>query len=319
MEVMSSLIDLHVRAETLRHLSLSERPLIVILGPTAGNKTSFAVDLAQVITTAPAFEKGEWKGAEIINADSRQLYKHLDIGTAKTMAEEMQGIPHHLIDVLDPKDQLTAAWYKARAQKTIAEIVGRKNVPLLVGGSMLYISAVVDDLQFVAPAAPSIRRAMEEEYERDNGASLYKRIEEEDPATAKSFHRRNKPYVIRAAELLASGKKPSAVKKKGMSPYNLLMYGMEWDRDALNARIRARTKLMLERGWIEEVEGLLDRGCLPADPGMKSEGYREIMAYLRGEMEKDELEELIVTRTRQYAKRQMTWWGKDQRIRWIRH
>jgi len=315
---MSSLVDMRVRGEVLRHLSLADRPLLVILGPTASGKTAFAVDLAQALTSAPALEKEEWKGAEIVNADSRQLYKHLNIGTAKTTPEEMRGVPHHLIDVLYPKEELTAAWYKARARKTITEILERKNVPLLVGGSMLYISAVVDDLHFVAPADPSVRRAMEEAYDRDEGAALYEKISKEDPSTAKAFHRNNKPYVIRAAELLASGKKPSAVKKKGMSPYNLLLYGMEWDRDALNARIRARTKLMLERGWIEEVEGLIDRGYGPADPGMKSEGYREIMAYLRGEMEKDELEELIVTRTRQYAKRQMTWWNRDQRIRWVK-
>lgn len=325
MEVMSSFLNMHVRSEVLRHLSLSDRPLIVVLGPTAGGKTAFSVDLAQAVAKASAFEKGEWfdsahhrwKEAEIINADSRQLYRELHIGTAKTTEEEMRGIPHHLFDVLDPKDEVTAAWYKDRATTVIREIHARRNVPLLVGGSMLYLSAVMDDLQFATPSDPLIRKKLEEEYERDEGASLYKQLEQKDPQTAQAFHRHNKPYVVRAAELLASGKKPSAVKKKGLSPYNLLIFGMEWDREELNERINERTRRMLENGWIEEVEGLLDRGYTPQDPGMKSEGYREIMAYLRGEMERDELESLIAARTRQYAKRQMTWWGKDQRIKWI--
>lgn len=301
----------------MRHLSLSDRPLIVILGPTASGKTSFSIGLAHSITEAAPEEKGEWRSSEVINADSRQLYRHLNIGTAKVTSEEMEGVPHHLMDVLDPKENVTAAWYKERAKEMIDQIHQRKNVPLLVGGSMLYLSAVIDDLQFAAPSNPTLRKKLEADYDQDEGSSLYRKIEEGDPQTAKSFHRRNKPYVIRAAELLAAGHKPSAVKKKGLSPYNLLIYGMEWEREELNRRINERTRKMLERGWIIEVEGLMDRGYGPQDPGMKSEGYREIMAYLRGEMELDELESLIAAKTRQYAKRQMTWWGKDQRIRWI--
>ncbi len=314
---MSQLVNTHVRGEVLRHISLAERPLIVILGPTASGKTAFSVELALMINQTSPFEKGDWKEAEIINADSRQLYRQLNIGTAKTTPTEMKGIPHHLIDIVDPDSDVTAAWYKEQATAKIKEIQERKNVPLLVGGSMLYLSAVIDDLRFASPADPKLRKKLEEEYDRDEGASLYRQIEERDPQTAQSFHRKNKPYVIRAAELLASGKKPSAVKKKGLPPFDLLIYGMEWKREELNGRINSRTHQMLENGWVEEVEGLMDRGYSPKDPGMKSEGYREIMAFLRGDMEKEDLEKYIAAKTRQYAKRQMTWWGKDQRIRWI--
>ncbi len=266
MEVMTSLVDMRVRGEVMRHLCLSERPLIVILGPTASGKTAFSVALAKEIEGARQDEKGDWKNAEIVNADSRQIYRHLNIGTAKTTPEEMRGIPHHLLDLLDPKQPLTAAWYKDHAVRTIHEIHARGNVPLLAGGSMLYISAVIDDLRFADPVDLALRKKMEKMYEEDEGESLYRKIEEDDPATAKSFHRRNKPYVIRAAELLASGKKPSAIKKRGLSPYNLLVYGMEWGREELCKRINDRTRRMLEGGWIAEVEGLLDPGTAPPIP-----------------------------------------------------
>lgn len=308
----------------------SSRPLIVILGPTASGKTAFSLDLAHSIKAAIP---GRGFGAEIVNADSRQLYKFMDIGTAKISKDEMQGIPHHLINVLDPKEPVTAAWYKTQAAKVIDDIHKRGNVPMLVGGSMLYISAVIDDLQFVDVADPGQRAMLEAAYDKDEGMALYERLQKEDPETAGRFDRRNKPYVIRAAEILESGHKPSAAKRKGTAPYDLLIFGMDIPRDALARCIEERTKTLLQNGWIDEVRQLLKDGYTELDPGFGSVGYREIAAAISngklktcGEQSrtiensklKEQLVETISAKTRQYAKRQMTWWRRDERIQWIK-
>ncbi|MDD5026244.1 MAG: tRNA (adenosine(37)-N6)-dimethylallyltransferase MiaA [Candidatus Peribacteraceae bacterium] len=283
-------------------------PLVVILGPTASGKTSFAIEIAR-----------ECSQAEIVNADSRQLYRYLDIGTAKIMREEMCGVPHHLIDVLDPKEEVTAAWYKEHAQAAIDEILQRGNVPLLVGGSMLYLSAVVDDLRFPSNADPAIRRKLEAEYASDDGKRLHERLTTIDPETANLVHPHNKPYLIRALEIAEStGKAPSVARTKGRSRYDLLIFGMACPRDELADRIRRRTHSMFEEGWVKEVKGLTVRGYGPDDPGMKSLGYREIMGAMQsGSIHQTSLEEIIATKSVQYAKRQMTWWRRDGRIQWI--
>ncbi|MFA6522973.1 MAG: tRNA (adenosine(37)-N6)-dimethylallyltransferase MiaA [Candidatus Peribacteraceae bacterium] len=261
---------------------------------------------------------------EIVNADSRQLYKYMDIGTAKINPDEMRGVTHHLLDVLDPKEEVTAAWYKERATKAIDEVLERGNIPLLVGGSMLYISAVIDDLQFVPSPDPAIRKRLDEEYDRDGGAALYAKLQRQDPETAERFSVRNKPYVIRAIEILETIGTPSSVKRKGDSPYDLLIFGMEWEREELVKRIKARTRQLFEKGWIDEVQRLLERGYSVDDPGMRSQGYRDIAEVLANGKPKidngellDALIESISAQARQYAKRQMTWWRRDPRIKWI--
>lgn len=249
---------LHTRLQDF--IAKAKHPLIVILGQTASGKTAFSIELGIAIGTV-----------EIINADSRQLYKYLDVGTAKITREEMRGIPHHLLDVLDPKQEATAAWYKHQAENVIHDIHGRGHVPILVGGSMLYISAVSDDLQFPV--------------ERTQRKSLQAR--------------------------------------KEMKPRDdLFVIGVTRPRAELALRINARTERMLAAGWIDEVTSLLKRGYGPDDPGMKSHGYREIMEWLYhgSQAHHDiprELHEKISRQTRQYAKRQMTWWKGDDRIHWI--
>jgi len=290
-------------------------PLVVILGPTASGKTAFAMRIAKECK----IENEKWKMMEVINGDSRQLYRHLDIGTAKISKEEMRGVPHHLIDVLDPKEEVTAAWYKEHAQKTIDGILERGHVPLLVGGSMLYLSAVVDDLRFPANADPAIRRKLEAEYASDGGRRLHERLAKIDPETANSVHPHNKPYLIRALEIaVQTGKAPSVARTKGRSRYDLLIFGMDCPREELSRRIRARVHAMFEMGWVEEVRGLTVRGYGSEDPGMKSLGYREIMEALQERSpDWNVLEETIQTKSMHYAKRQMTWWRRDPRIRWI--
>lgn len=289
-------------------LLLKSKPLIVVLGPTASGKTAFSIKIAKYIGHAA-----------IINGDSRQLYKHLNIGTAKITDEEKEGIDHRLFDVIDPHEDVSIAQYKEMAMKEIDACHAQNIVPILVGGSMLYISAVVDGLDPLPPADPAIRERLEAEWDADDGWTLYDKLVEIDPVTAKSFEKQNKRYVVRAMELYEmTGKQPSTLKKTIPPPYEILQFGMHWPRETLVKRIDERTHQLLQSGWVEEVEGLIDKGYTIQDPGMKSHGYREIMQWLSSEdRDTKALEEVIASKTRQYAKRQVTWWNDDDRIHWI--
>ncbi len=298
----------HLYKRLREFISSASRPLIVILGPSASGKTDFSLDVAAEIS-----------GAEVINADSRQLYRHLDIGTAKIRPDEMRGIPHHLIDVLDPKEEVTSAWYRDQALRTIDDSLNRKKTPVLVGGSMLYISAVIDGLAFPVGSDTVLRERLEAEYDQDGGVTLHGRLTGIDSEAAAGIPQQNKPYVIRALELYElSGKKPSDLRHQSDCPYDLFVIGIERSRDELVRRINERTKKLLNDGWMEEVSALIAKGYGPCDPGMKSHGYREIMEYLNsGRNDLDVLAEDISAKTRQYAKRQMTWWKGDPRIQWM--
>lgn len=299
-------------ADLERWIRTSAHPLAVILGHTASGKTGLSIALALEL-------KQRGIETEIINADSRQCYRHLDIGTAKIRAEEMRGIEHHLLNALDPKEKLTAAWYQEHAMRLIYEIQGRGALPLLVGGSMLYISSVIDGLKLVPPADPEFRRRLASLYEADGGLFLLALLREIDSETAAGIHPNNKPYVIRALEIYETTKvKPSAAKVRTESPYDLRMMGIRWPREELTRRIDERTRALLRTGWMEEVQSLIERGYLSSDPGMESHGYREIMEAIHsGDPDPEKLAEEISSRTRQYAKRQMTWWKDDPRIHWI--
>lgn len=301
----------------MRHLQSMEKPLIAVVGPTASGKTGYSIRLAKHIA-ATAREHG-WAGAEVVNADSRQLYRHMDIGTAKVTEEEMEGVAHHLLDVLEPTEAVNIAWYKERATAVIDAMHARKHVPLLVGGSMLYVSAVVDGLEPLPEAPPELRARLEQEYDADDGWTSYDRLMRIDPATGARFDKANKRYVVRALELHAmTGIPPSTLKKTVPPPYQILQFGIRRPKELLDARIAARTENLLRNGWIEEVEGLLDRGYTVKDPGMMSHGYREIVAWLSSdERDRRALADGIGRKTRAYAKRQMTWWEADERILWM--
>ncbi len=291
------------------HLAQNPKPVIVVLGPTCSGKTGFSLRLCE--------RMGEC--AEVVNADSRQLYTGMDIGTAKITEEEKGRVPHHLFSVLDPKEPVTIAWYQEHANSVIKEIHARGNVPVLVGGSMLYISSVVDGLRPLPEADPELRKELEKLYDEDDGWALFDELSRVDPETAKSFDKANKQYVVRAVELYRlTGFPPSTLKKTVPPDFHALMLGLEWPRDELTKRIDARTPELVNGGWIREVESLLERGYTEHDPGFKSHGYREIAQWLRSdEQNKEQLIEVIAAKTRQYAKRQMTWWKDDERIKWI--
>jgi len=339
-------------------LQTAQHPLLVLLGPTASGKTAYSIALAHMLGQ-PEKKRGLWDRnipvpqihkVEIANADSRQLYRHLDIGTAKITPEEMQGIPHHLIDVLDPKEEVTAAWFKQEVMRIIGEIHGRGNIPMLTGGSMLYISAVIDNLEFVQESDPALRERLSGEYDRDAGVSLFRTLQKMDPESALSIDPRNKVYLIRAVEIcMLAQEKASSLKTRALCPYDLLIMGLTLPREELHRRINDRVRRMFAAGWVEELRGLLAHGSTTDDPGLKSHGYREIAVAVRSgklpfgpavrgpegllmpewegphalngkvesTIEKTELMEEIAAKTRQYAKRQMTWWRGDKRIRWM--
>ncbi len=289
------------------------KPLVVVIGPTASGKTAFSIRLAELL-------KSFGKTAEVVNADSRQFYRGFDIGTAKIMQAEMQGIPHHLIDVLSPREDCTISWYKQKAEHVLSEIHARGNIPVLVGGSMLYTAALVDGLEPLPPVDPAIRERLAQEYDADGGTTLFARLTEIDPETASSFPMQNKVYVVRAMEIYeGTGKTKSSQKKSTPGAYDLLMFGMDIDKDILAAKISARTRLMLESGWIDEVKKLREQGISIADPAMKSVGYREIFEALEsGHIDTGKLAAVIDSGTRAYAKRHMTWWKRDPRVHWVR-
>lgn len=282
-----------------------------MLGPTASGKTSFSVSLAQEV-------QREGRGVEIINADSRQCYKYLDVGTAKITDEEKKGIPHQLFDLLDPSQKITVAWYKEQAEALINDLHAQKKIPMLVGGSMLYLSSVIDDLQPLPKASDATRKKLEEEWEKDGGYALQNRLKEVDPETAASIPLENKIYVIRALEIFEeTGKAASSQKTKGAQKYDLFIIGIHSENEALKERITKRLDQMLQEGWIEEVHSLLEKGYSKKDPGMESHGYRELMQMLRSNHSIEEVRNTILSHTLAYAKRQRTWWRRDKRIRWV--
>ncbi len=297
-------------------LQSATRPLLVLVGPTASGKTAHSIAIAQMLMR-------QGREVEIVNADSRQLYRMLDIGTAKIRSEEMQGIPHHLLSVKDPKEEVTAPWYKHEAEQVIDDIHARGNMAFLVGGSMLYVSAVVDNLSFVSVPDASLRKQLRADLDRDGPAALHARLQELDPEGALSVDSSNAVYLLRALEVcLSTGMSLKDAKQKKSSPYTIEMLGTECAAAELHRKIDERTRLMFASGWVEEVAGLLHHGYTVQDPGMQSHGYREIAEYLGSHpadvVRRDaSLQEAISTRTRQYAKRQRTWWRNDARIHWI--
>jgi len=301
------------------HIKNSEQPLIAVVGPTAAGKTAFSVELAMYIQADCA------KQAEVLNADSRQLYRYMDIGTAKVTEEEMRGVPHHLFSVLNPDEELTVGWYKDKADNLITSLHARGAVPLLVGGSMLYISAITDGLTLGPPEDTEIRERLTREYDADNGAALYKQLQNVDPEIALTVHQNNKPRLIRAMEIIELREKQGIVPRtelrspENTSAYDVLMLGISLPRDKLVVKINNRTSAMMQAGWIEEVKHLIDLGYTEESPAMKASGYKEIMRYLQhGEPASEaELIEMIAAKTRQYARRQMTWWKTDERIFWV--
>lgn len=284
------------------------RPLVVILGPTASGKTALAIAVARACR------------GEIVNADSRQIYRRIPIGSAAPTAEECAAAPHHLVEIREPDETVTAVEYRQLAEKKIREIESRGNLPILAGGHMLAISAIVANYQFPAGQPdPALRAELQARYDSPGGpAKLWSELEKLDPATAARTPATNPHAVIRALEL---GEKLKT-KAKAAPEYDLLLIGIRPDRAALHAKINARFDAMLTAGLIEEARELFAEfgPASPKLPALTGQGYPELFAHFRGEMSLAEAAEKAKTATRQYARRQLTWWRNcdfAEQIHWL--
>lgn len=278
--------------------------LIVISGPTASGKSELALDVAERID------------ADIINADSMQLYRGMDIGTAKLTHEEQRGIPHHLLDVLDVTEDANVAWYQEQARFIIDN--SKKNI-VIVGGTGLYIKAILDDLNF-PDTDPHIRERLNQEAEEYGGAVLYERLQKLDPMTALAIPRENLRRVIRALEVIEITGKPytANLPRKESTRYpDAVQFGLDVDRETLNERIERRVEKMWERGLIDEVAALVKRGLLEGKTAQLALGYSHVLRFFSGEISEAQAKEETKIATRQYARRQDTWFKRDHRITWL--
>jgi tRNA dimethylallyltransferase len=283
-------------------------PIVALVGPTAVGKTALALALAERLGPL-----------EVVSADSRQIYRLMDIATAKPTLAERERVAHHLLDVVWPDEVYTLAHYQDAAMAALAEIHARGRLPLLVGGTGLYMRAVVDGLAIpeVAPD-PAVRAELEAQLAREGVASLHARLAILDPLAAVRIDARNPRRLIRALEVcMVTGQPISAQQGTRATPYHTLSLGLTMDRAALFARAAARVDAMLEAGLVAETEALVARGYPWRLPSMSSLGYREIGAYLRGELTLAASIETLKRHTRDYIRRQQTWFRRDTRIRWL--
>jgi tRNA dimethylallyltransferase len=281
--------------------------VIVICGATATGKSDLAVALAQEID------------GEVINADSMQLYKGMDIGTAKITLEEQQGVPHHLMDQLDVTEDANVAWYQEKAREKITEVHSRKKNAIIVGGTGLYIKAILDDLNF-PDTDPVVRTELELEYATMGIGPLFKRLEKLDPAAALAIDKANSRRVIRALEVIKITGKPftANLPRKESTRYpEALQFGLVMDRELLGEKISTRVERMWQDGFVAEVESLIEAGITRGTTAQKALGYSQVIAYKEGKISEDEAIEDTKRATRQYARRQETWFSRDERIIWI--
>ena len=281
--------------------------LIVICGATATGKSDLAVSLAHEID------------AEIINADSMQLYKGMDIGTAKITMEERKGIAHHLMDLLDVTQDANVAWYQENARAAISEINARGKNVIIVGGTGLYIKAILDELNF-PDTDPVVRAALELEFATQGIGPLFERLEKLDPAAALAIDKANSRRVIRALEVIKITGKPftSNLPREESSRYpHAQQFGLVMDRDLLSERISNRVDRMWEQGLVAEVEKLMVAGITQGVTAQRALGYAQVIAQIEGKVTEEEAQEETKRATRQYARRQETWFSRDERITWI--
>lgn len=280
---------------------------IVICGATATGKSDLAVSLAQEI------------GAEVINADSMQIYKGMDIGTAKLSVAERGGIEHHMLDVLDVTQDSTVAWYQNLAREAVNEIHSRGKHAIIVGGTGLYIKSILDDLNFPDTDAV-VRQRLTEEAKEFGIVQLFQRLEALDPVAAAAIDKQNERRVIRALEVIEITGQPftANLPRENSSLYpDAIQFGLVMDRAELGARVEARVDRMWETGFVAEVDRLIDQGITSATTARRALGYAQIIAMRNGEITETLAIEETKRATRQYVRRQETWFSRDSRINWI--
>lgn len=290
-----------------------KQPLIVLTGPTAVGKTSLSIKLANAI------------GGEIISADSMQVYRRMDIGSAKVTPEEMEGIPHHLIDVLEPDQEFNVVTFQRMAKEALKKIYSHGHIPIIAGGTGFYIQALLYDIDFKENDEESpVRRELEELADREGErapALLHGMLKEVDPKAASQIHANNIKRVIRAIEYFRqTGEKISLhneEERQKESPYNFLYYVVNTDRPLLYERIDRRVDQMMEHGLVDEVKMLKAMGCHRGQTSMQGLGYKEILDYLDGACTLEEAVYILKRDTRHFAKRQLTWFKRERDVRWL--
>lgn len=287
-----------------------KKPLIILTGPTAVGKTRLSLRLAKAV------------GGEIISADSMQVYRRMDIGSAKIRPDETEGIPHHLIDCLEPEDDFNVVRFQQMAKAAMNEIYGRGNIPILTGGTGFYIQAVTGDIDFTSHGEEdAYRRSLEELSREKGGEYLHQMLRRVDPVSAESIHAHNIKRVIRALEYYHQTGRPISVhnqeQRSKESPYNLAYFVLNDDRNRLYRRIDERIDEMLKAGLVEEVEELKQSGCHRGMVSMQGLGYKEILSYLDGDCSLEEAVYILKRDTRHFAKRQLTWFKREKQVEWF--
>ena len=285
-------------------------PLIILTGPTAAGKTKLSIALAKSID------------GEIISADSMQVYRHMDIGSAKIRPEEMQGIRHYLVDILEPTEDFHIFLFQKYARQAIAEIYERGKIPIIVGGTGFYIQSVLYDIDFQESGEDTALRSELEQLARDKGAEhLHAMLKECDPKAAQEIHANNVKRVIRAIEFYRqTGRKISehnAAEREKKSAYDSCYFVLTDKREKLYEKIDQRVDMMIEEGLVDEVKRLVDMGCSRDSTAMQGLGYKEIISYLAGEITLDEAVYTIKRDTRHFAQRQLTWFRRERDVIWI--
>ena len=284
-----------------------KEPLIILTGPTAVGKTDLSLKLAKRVD------------GEIISADSMQVYRQMDIGSAKIKSRDMQGIPHHLIDIMEPEEEFNVVTFQQLAKKAIADIRERGRIPIITGGTGFYIQSVLYDIDFTEnPEDTTCREKLEQAADEKGPEYLHKMLAAVDKESAEQIHANNVKRVIRALEFyMQTGKKISQhneQERKRQAAYNACYFVLDDKREAIYDRIDKRVDKMLQEGLVEEVKRLRERGCRRDMVSMQGIGYRQVFEYLEGNMSLEDTIEQIKKDTRHFAKRQLTWFGREKEV-----
>lgn len=291
-------------------IDTEKKPLIILTGPTAVGKTKASIGLAKAI------------GGEIISADSMQVYRHMDIGSAKITKEEMADVPHYLIDVLEPEEEFHVVRFQQMAKAAMADIYSRGKIPIIVGGTGFYIQALLYDIDFTENEGDSVYREKLETLAKEKGAAyLHGQLAMVDPKSAEEIHANNIKRVIRALEFYhQTGQKISEHNERERqkeSPYQFCYFVLNDRRECLYERIDQRVDQMIRNGLVQEVQTLKERGCTKQMVSMQGLGYKEIFSYLEGDCSLEEAVYIIKRDTRHFAKRQLTWFKRERDVIWV--
>lgn len=294
----------------LPNIEINKPILIALTGPTASGKSSLSIQLAELLP-----------GCEIISADSMQVYRFMDIGTAKPDRQTRSRVPHHLIDVVEPTEDYNVSRYEQEASMILERLIRLEKPIILVGGTGLYVKALIDGLNHAPAGDPAIRQRLELEAQSLGIGTLYQRLAELDPKAAEKIHPNNLRRIVRALEVYElSGKVFSRFHEEQVSPPwrdRFFWFGLSVENQILDQRIDERTAGMFKDGLVDEVKSLLQMGCREQHTSMQGLGYKEVVWGLRENQPMEEMQRLVAQRTRRYARRQMTWWRPEKRIRWL--